>query len=246
MLVATGAVAVAVMLCVAAGSRGGSGEVIAEKRGKSEGSSVGTSQSAGAMSRAGATTQAVGGAGPATGATTQSARAGGAASRAVGPASAAVALPAEFAIFQTRSPFGKGAKKAPATAGGPEASFVLKGAVDVGGKLTAFVEDLGAKRVVQVAVGEAIARGKVKTITLDSIEYEAAGGGAKRIEVGQNLMGVVVPPTPTSKPAGPPGAPGQPGGPEGAPGAVPGQPGMPPGAVPGKPVRVQAVPAPGQ
>jgi hypothetical protein len=94
-----------------------------------------------------------------------------------------------------------------------------------------------------VAAGEAIARGKVKTITLDSIEYEAAGGGAKRIAVGQNLMGVVVPPTPTSKPAGPPGAvPGQPGQPEG----VPGQPGVPPGAVPGKPVRVQAAPAPGQ
>jgi hypothetical protein len=178
----------------------------------------------------------------ATAPTTQAARVGGPV--AADPASA-VALPPEFAIFQTRSPFGKGPKKPPTTAGGPEASFVLKGAVDVGGRLTAFIEDLAAKRVMQVAVGEPVARGKVKTITLDSIEYEAAGGPAKRIEVGQNLMGVVVPPTPTSKPAGPPGAPGQPGGPEGAPGAAPGQPGMPPGAVPGKPVRVQVAPGPG-
>ena len=82
----------------------------------------------------------------------------------------------------------------------------------------------------------------MKTITLDSIEYEAAGGAAKRIEVGQNLLGVVVPPTPTSKPASPPG---QPGGPEGVPGVAPGQPGVPPGAAPGKSVRVQVVPGPG-
>jgi hypothetical protein len=170
--------------------------------------------------------------------TTPSARGGGAATRAGGAAVAAVpavpVLPPEFAIFQTRSPFGRGPKKPPANAGGPEASFVLKGAVDVGGRLTAFVEDLSAKRVVQVTAGQPIARGRVKGITLDAIEYEAAGGPAKRIEVGQNLMGQVVPPTPASKPAaGPPGRPGGPGQPGGPP-----QPGMPPGAVrvaPGQP-----------
>jgi hypothetical protein len=156
------------------------------------------------------------------------------------------ALPPEFAIFQTRSPFAKGPKKPSTAAGGPEASFVLKGAVDVGGRLTAFVEDLSAKKVLQVAAGQPLAGGRVKGITLDAIEYETTGGPARRIEVGQNLMGQVVPPTPASKPAvGPPGQPGAPGAPGGPP-----QPGMPPGATrgvvvaPGQPVPVP-VPVPG-
>ena len=254
MLVGACAVAVAVMLSASSGggtrdearsvtkatSAAAADREARVASGKIARTSTTTQAAGGATAGGGATTQAAKGGVPATGATTQAGRAGVPAGA---PAAAAVALPAEFAIFQTRSPFGKGAKKPPATAGGPEATFVLKGAVDVGGKLTAFIEDLGAKRVMQVAVGEAIARGKVKTITLDSIEYEAAGGPAKRIEVGQNLMGAVVPPTPTSKPAGPPGppgAPGQPGGPP-QPGA-PGQPGgVPAGAVPGQPVRVQVV-----
>jgi hypothetical protein len=103
------------------------------------------------------------------------------------------------------------------------------------------VEDLSAKKVLQVAAGQPLARGRVKAITLDAIEYEAAGGPAKRIEVGQNLMGQVVPPTPASKPAaGPPGQPGAPGQPGGPP-----QPGAPPGAVPGRVVAPgQPVPAP--
>jgi hypothetical protein len=157
-----------------------------------------------------------------------------------------VALPAEFAILQTRSPFGRGPKKpGPTPAAGPEASFVLKGVVDVGGRLTAFVEEIPAKRVLQVSTGDSLARGRVRGVTLDAIEYDAAGA-AKRIEVGQNLMGQVVPPTPTSKPAGAPGQPGQPGQP-GMP--QPGQPGMPPGAVsgrPGGPGQPVPVPAPGQ
>lgn len=239
MLVGACAVAVAVMLSASgAGTRDEGRSVVKEGTGKSSdgAATVAASRIQGATtSVAKAATSAPS---QAMAATTQAGRGAGAASPGL---AAPMTLPPEFAIFQTRSPFGRGAKKAPATAGGPEATFVLKGAVDVGGRLTAFIEDLGAKRVMQVAVGEAIARGKVKTITLDSIEYEAAGGAAKRIEVGQNLMGVVVPPTPTSKPAGPPGQPGQPGGPEGVPGA-PGQPGMPPGAAPGRPVRVQLAP----
>jgi hypothetical protein len=240
MLLATVAVAVAVMWSARGGSRDEVGS--APKREPSSGAvdrgaSVASSKIVPSTAvvkdaRASATTQANGGAVPATGATTQ-----GVGGKGAPGAPAAFVLPPEFAIFQTRSPFGKGPKKPATAAAGPEATFVLKGAVDVGGRLTAFIEDLGAKRVMQVAVGEPIARGKVKTITLDSIEYEAAGVAAKRIAVGQNLMGVVVPPTPTSKPAGSPGSPGQPGGPQ--PG-VPGQP-MPPGAAPGQPVRVQVV-----
>src|SRR5438105_11688855 len=115
----------------------------------------------------------------------------------------AVALPEEFAILHTRSPFMHGPK--PGRGAGPEASLVLKGAVEIGGRFIAFFEDKSSKRVMQLSMGEAVGRGKVKKISLDAIEYEAAGAAAaKRIEVGQNLNGEVAPPTPTSKPAGPP------------------------------------------
>jgi len=131
-------------------------------------------------------------------------------------------LPAEFSILQTRNMFAKGGGKGAKAAGGPEAQFVLKGAVQGGGRFMAFLEEKGTKRVQQVNVGDSIARGKVKSITLDAIEYEA-GGAAKRIEVGQDLNGQVAPPTPppASKPSG--GAQPPPG-----PGGVPGQ-AMPPG-----------------
>jgi hypothetical protein len=135
-------------------------------------------------------------------------------------------LPPEFAVLQTRNIFMHGPPKAGGAPSGPEASFVLKGIVEAEARFTAFIEDKSAKRVASVGVGGAIALGHIKSINLDAIEYEAAtGGAARRIEVGRNLMGEVVPPTPpTSKPsAAPPGtgAPGQPGGPP-----QPGQPGQ--------------------
>ena len=158
-----------------------------------------------------------------------------------GPAPA-VALPKEFAVFQTRNPFAHGPKKGgPGAAGGPEAGFVFRGVVEIGGQFVAFVEERGSKRVTQLAVGAALARGKVKSVTLDAMEYESAGA-SKRIEVGQDLNGTMVPPTPpTSKPAVP-GGPPQPGVPPGQPGQPggPPQPGVPPGRVKGAPP--QAVP----
>ncbi|MDB5321779.1 MAG: hypothetical protein JWN40_3410 [Phycisphaerales bacterium] len=135
-------------------------------------------------------------------------------------------LPPEFAVLQSRNVFLHGPPKAggPGAPAGPEASFVLKGIVEAEARFTAFIEDKSAKRVASVGVGEAIALGRIKSINLDAIEYEGTGGATRRIEVGRNLMGEVVPPTPpTSKPtAAPPGGapPGQPGGPP-----QPGQPG---------------------
>lgn len=128
-------------------------------------------------------------------------------------------LPAEYAVLQTRNIFKHGPSKpgGPGAPGGPEASFVLKGIVEAEAKFTAFIEDKNAKSVTPVGIGGAIALGKIKSINLDAIEYEAAAGGTRRIEVGRNLMGEVVPPTPppSTKPtAAPgPGGPGQPGGP---------------------------------
>jgi hypothetical protein len=155
-----------------------------------------------------------------------------------GAAPAAPVLPPEFALFQSRSPFTHGPKKAGGP-GGPETGFVFRGVVENGGKFTAFIEDRNAKRTTLLAVGESVARGKVKSVTLDAMEYEAAGS-AKRIEVGQDLNGVVVPPTPPASKPAPPGGPPQPGGPSGQPGG-PGGP-LPPGTPqPGKPARGQPV-----
>jgi hypothetical protein len=153
-------------------------------------------------------------------------------------------LPAEYSVLQTRNIFKHGPSKpgGPGAPGGPEASFVLKGIVEAEAKFTAFIEDKNAKHVTPVGIGSAIALGKTKSINLDAIEYEAAAGGTRRIEVGRNLMGEVVPPTPpTSKPsaAPAPGGPGQPGQPGGPP--QPGQPGR--NGRPGGPPPGEAQPA---
>jgi hypothetical protein len=146
-------------------------------------------------------------------------------------------LPVEFQVLQKRNVFAHGpARGGPgAVATGPEAMFVLKGVVEAGGRFLAFVEDKASKRVQTVTEGATLASGHITGMSLDGIEYQA-GGSAKKIAVGQNLRGEVVPPTPTSKPAQhppTPGAPGQPGGP----------PGQPPGQPPGRPgAPVQAAP----
>jgi len=166
-------------------------------------------------------------------ATTRPATSGSTTGPATTQAATGPSLPEEFAILKTRNPFahGKG-KQRPGTQGGPESSLVLIGVVDAGSRMVAFVEDRAAKRVVQVGAGEPLARGRVKAVNLDAIEYEGAAG-AKKIEVGQNLNGETAPPVaPASKPSGPPGAPGP-----GAP-PVPGP--VPPGSK--GPVRVRTAP----
>lgn len=154
-----------------------------------------------------------------------------------------VTLPPDYAILQSHNPFahgkpGPGGPKmegGPGAPGGPETLFVLKGVVGAEGQFTAFVEDTTAKRVVELTAGSPLGPGRIKSIAVDAIEFESAGA-SRRIEVGQDLSGRVVPPTPTSKPAGPqppPGAGPPPGGPEGppqGPGPGPGQ--RPPGSQP--------------
>ena len=161
-------------------------------------------------------------------------------------APATVRLPPDYAVLQSRNPFahgkpGPGGPKGaggPGAPGGPETLFVLKGVVGAEGQFTAFVEDTTAKRVLELSAGAALGPGKIKSIDVSAIEYESAGT-SRRIEVGQDLSGRVVPPTPTSKPAAaqpPPGAgppPGGPGGPPQGPGPGPGQ--RPPGPQPAAP-----------
>ena len=122
-------------------------------------------------------------------------------------------LPDDFAILKSRNGFahGRGGPNGPGAGPqgprGPEAGLVFRGAVDEADHFTAFIEDTNGKRVMELAPGAPVGRGRIKSIDLDSIVYES-GGASKRIEVGQNLEGQVVPPTPTSKPAGPQPLPG--------------------------------------
>lgn len=126
------------------------------------------------------------------------------------PAKVASVLPKEFAIFEQQNPFAHGPAAPPAgpPQGGPEASLVFKGVMDNSGKCIAFIEDLASKHVTQVMAGQPIGRGKIKSINLDAMEFEVMGA-MRKILVGQNLDGQVVPPTPPQPPAPPPGGPPQ-------------------------------------
>jgi hypothetical protein len=138
-------------------------------------------------------------------------------------------LPGDFAVFQAHNPFAAGGSARGVAAGaasGPETSLAFKGVADMGGRFTAFIEDLTNKTVTQLSVGDALAQGSIKSINLDAIEYEV-GGVSRRIEVGQNLRGEVVPPTPpATRPSDQPATAPAPGSPDGQPGpAPPGAPG---------------------
>jgi hypothetical protein len=92
------------------------------------------------------------------------------------------------------------------------------------GQFTALIEELGSKRATRHKAGESVGPGKIKAITLDTIEYENAGT-TRQVAIGQNLLGMPLPPQPPPPPPQPPAAqPGQPGGPP-----QPGQPGGPGG-----------------
>ncbi len=143
----------------------------------------------------------------------------------------AAALPKEFAIFEKQNPFAHGPPPQLASAQmGPESNLVLKGVMDTSGTCVAFIEDTASKHVMQVSSGQPVGRGRLKMVSLDAVEYEAMGN-AKKIMVGQNFNGQVVPPTPATQPAGPqppPGAPGPGQGPPPGPGGpqpMPGRPG---------------------
>jgi hypothetical protein len=109
-------------------------------------------------------------------------------------------LPPEFAIFRTRNAFAHGKGGANAGPAGPEAGFVLRGVVQAGERVIAFVEDKAANRVSEISAGQTFARGKITGVTLEGVVYQASGP-ARQIKVGQDLSGQAAPPTPTTKPA---------------------------------------------
>lgn len=70
----------------------------------------------------------------------------------------------------------------------PESFYRLKGVVQEDGRFTAFIEDTRSSQILRLQQGEPVARGVVKSLTLDSIEYEFEGRVAL-VKVGLDLEG---------------------------------------------------------
>jgi hypothetical protein len=86
----------------------------------------------------------------------------------------------------------------------PEETLILRGIVMEQGEVRAYFEDIANSRMVRVAMGEPIARGRITSIGLDAVEYETAGssstgttgsggGGARGtfVAIGNDLTGKV-------------------------------------------------------
>jgi hypothetical protein len=141
-----------------------------------------------------------------------------------------VVLPGTYAILMTRSIFARGGVAAQGPAGsngsessdgaegqgGPDSSLALRGISYENSKYLAFVENTATHRTLRLGPGDSVGDGRLTGFTLDSVEYEF-GGDHRRIMVGENFLGAVIPPTtqPATQTAPPPGMPGGPGGPGG-------------------------------
>jgi len=89
--------------------------------------------------------------------------------------------------------------------------MVLRGIVVEQGEVRAYFEDIVNTRMVRVAIGETVARGKITSIGLDAVEYEHAatttpGGPATNgqrtlVAVGHDLTGKAVEPESNSSAA---------------------------------------------
>ena len=75
-------------------------------------------------------------------------------------------------------------RKAPS----PEQSYVLSGVMQRGAQYCAFFEDLQTGSTLRVDVGDEIARGSLKEITLDSVSY-ARGEDVIEVNIGRTLEG---------------------------------------------------------
>ena len=70
----------------------------------------------------------------------------------------------------------------------PESYVVLKGIVQEDGAFIAFLEDTQSGQILRVRQGESVVRGKIKALTLDSIEYEFEDK-TTTVTMGLNLQG---------------------------------------------------------
>ena len=104
-------------------------------------------------------------------------------------------LPAIYEEVGARNIFVRGNQRPPRAEENPApftqapSQLVLTGvSVADNGKL-GFLEDQQASTITRVKVGDTIAQGKVVNITLDSLDYQDAGGKIIRVYVGFNLAG---------------------------------------------------------
>lgn len=72
----------------------------------------------------------------------------------------------------------------------PESYVVLKGIVQEDGAFIAFLEDTQSGQIRRVRQGDSVVRGRIKSLTLDSIEYEF-GDRTVTVTMGLNLQGGV-------------------------------------------------------
>jgi hypothetical protein len=107
-------------------------------------------------------------------------------------------MPQDFEVLNLRNIFYKGYLPAPGEEGrgaseyeirhAPETMFIFNGVTITDGKPTAFLENTNEGTVVQVHVGDAVAKGKIVNIAIDNLDYEA-NGKVTRVQIAQNLAG---------------------------------------------------------
>ena len=90
---------------------------------------------------------------------------------------------------RAREPGPTVARQAPPRA---ERYIVLKGVVQQGKELIAFLEDTRAATTSRARIGDAVGQGRLANITLDHVEYEL-DGQTEKIEIGSNLAGSAPP-----------------------------------------------------
>ncbi len=70
----------------------------------------------------------------------------------------------------------------------PESYYLLKGITQEDGEFVAFLEDTQRGRILRVRKGDSVARGVIKALTLDAIEYEF-GEQTTTVAMGYDLQG---------------------------------------------------------
>jgi hypothetical protein len=109
-------------------------------------------------------------------------------------------IPQDFEILNYRNIFYKGHLPSPESVGrsepvrielhSVETNLIFNGVTITDGKPSAFLENTDQGSVVQVHVGDMVARGKIVSIALDSLEYQLTGQTqTTHVQIGQNLAG---------------------------------------------------------
>jgi hypothetical protein len=70
----------------------------------------------------------------------------------------------------------------------PESYLILRGIVRQGNEYIAFLENTSIGKTIKAKLGDSVAKGKLKSLTLDHIEYESDDNVTK-VKVGNTLLG---------------------------------------------------------